>query len=54
MELGQMYADKPKDPPVAPALVFDPTFKPTRGSDSEAIEALQMDRRWQLVLDALM
>ncbi len=51
-----MYADKPKGhPPVAPALLCLAIILQayTGASDDEAIEALVMDRRWQLVLDCL-
>jgi len=54
--LAEMYADKPKGhPPVAPALLCLAIILQayTGASDDEAIEALVMDRRWQLVLDCL-
>ncbi len=55
-ELGAIYADKPKGhPPVAPAqMCLTLILQAYAGSsDDEAIEALQMDRLWQLVLDCL-
>lgn len=55
-ELGAIYADKAKGhPPVAPAQMCLTLILQayTGASDDEAIEALQMDRRWQLVLDCL-
>lgn len=55
-ELAQLYADKPKGhPPVPPAQLALTTIVQayTTASDDEAIEALTMDRRWQLVLDCL-
>lgn len=55
-ELGKLYADSAKgQPPVAPAQLALTTILQayTGASDAEAIEALLMDRRWQLVLDCL-
>lgn len=55
-ELGTIYADHAKGhPPVAPAQMCLTLILQayTGASDDEAIEALQMDRRWQLVLDCL-
>lgn len=55
-ELGKLYADSAKgQPPVAPAQLALTTILQayTGASDAEAIEALLMDRPWQLVLDCL-
>lgn len=55
-ELATVYDDKAKGhPPVAPAQLCLTLILQayTGASDDEAIEALQMDRRWQLVLDCL-
>ncbi len=55
-ELATMYGDKAKGhPPVAPAQLCLTLILQayTGASDDEAIEALSMDRRWQLVLDCL-
>lgn len=55
-ELASLYQDSPRgQPPVAPALLALATIlQAYRGaSDDEVIEASQMDRRWQLVLDGL-
>lgn len=53
-ELSKLYADSTKGhPPVPPAQLALATILQayTGASDAEAIEALMMDRRWQLVLD---
>jgi hypothetical protein len=55
-ELAAMYADRPKgQPPVPPAQLALVTVLQayTGASDAEAVEALLMDRRWQLVADCL-
>jgi transposase len=55
-ELAAMYADKPVgQPPVPPAQLGLATILQayTGASDDEVIEALVMDRRWQLVLDCV-
>lgn len=55
-ELGQGYAASLKgQPPVPPAQLALATILQayTGVSDDEVIEALVMDRRWQLVLDCL-
>lgn len=55
-ELNQMYLDSPVGhPPVPPAQVALTLIIQayTGASDDEAIEAMTMDRRWQLVLDCL-
>jgi transposase len=55
-ELATVYADRPKgQPPVPPAqLALVAVVQAYTGaSDDEAIEALVMDRRWQLVADCL-
>lgn len=55
-ELSKLYADSPKGhPPVPPAQLALTTILQayTGASDAEAIEALSMDRRWQLVLDCM-
>lgn len=55
-ELSKMYAEAEKGhPPVPPAqLALTVILQAyTRASDAEAIEALTMDRRWQLVLNCL-
>lgn len=56
VELGTLYADSPfGQPPVPPAKLALVTILQayTGVSDDEALEALVMDRRWQLVLDCL-
>ncbi len=55
-ELSKMYAEALKgQPPVPPAqLALTLILQAyTKASDAEAIEALTMDRRWQLVIDCL-
>lgn len=55
-ELNKIYAEANKGkPPVPPAKLALVTILQayTGASDAEAIEALIMDRRWQLVLDCL-
>jgi hypothetical protein len=55
-ELGTIYADsRLGHPPVPPAKLALATILQayTGASDEEAIEAMVMDRRWQLVLDRL-
>lgn len=55
-ELAKLYAAQAKGhPPVSPAQLALTTILQayTGASDAEAIEALTMDRRWQLVLDCL-
>jgi Transposase DDE domain/Transposase domain (DUF772) len=55
-ELATCFADSPRgQPPVPPAQLALATILQayTGASDDEAIEALVMDRRWQLVLDCL-
>lgn len=55
-ELNQMYQDSPVgQPPVPPAQIALTMLVQayTGASDDEAIEAMTMDRRWQLVLDCL-
>ncbi len=55
-ELASLYQDSPRgQPPVAPALLALATILQayTGASDDEVIEASQLDRRWQLVLDCL-
>ncbi len=55
-ELSKLYADSPKGhPPVPPAQLALTTILQayTGASDAEAIEALLMDRRWQLVVDCI-
>ena len=55
-ELAGLYQDSPRgQPPVAPALLALATILQayTGASDDEVIEASQLDRRWQLVLDCL-
>lgn len=55
-ELAQIYANTSKgQPPVPPAQLALVTIVQayTGASDDEAIEALTMDRRWQLVADCL-
>jgi len=55
-ELASLYQESPRgQPPVAPALLALATILQayTGASDDEVIEASQMDRRWQLVLDCL-
>ncbi|OYD86685.1 hypothetical protein CDG77_33640 [Nostoc sp. 'Peltigera membranacea cyanobiont' 213] len=56
VELSKLYADSAKGhPPVSPAQLALTTILQayTGASDAEAIEALVMDRRWQLVLDCM-
>lgn len=53
-ELSQMYAETDKGhPPIPPAQLALTTIlqADTGASDAEAIEALTMVRRWQLVVD---
>ena len=55
-ELASLYEESPRgQPPIAPALLALATILQayTGASDDEVIEASQMDRRWQLVLDCL-
>ncbi len=55
-ELAQVFRDSPRgQPPVPPAqLALATILQAYAGvSDDEVIEALTMDRRWQLVLDCL-
>jgi hypothetical protein len=55
-ELATIFADSPKgQPPVSPAQLALVSILQayTGASDAEAIEALSMDHRWQLVLDCL-
>jgi hypothetical protein len=55
-ELAQIFRDSPRgQPPVPPAQLALATILQayTGVSDDEVIEALTMDRRWQLVLDCL-
>src|SRR5215472_6525743 len=55
-ELARAYVDSPKgQPPVPPAQLAVATILQAyaRVSDDEVIEAMVMDRRWQLVLDCL-
>jgi hypothetical protein len=55
-ELAQAYVDSPKgQPPVPPAQLALATILQAymRVSDDEVIEAMVMDRRWQLVLDCM-
>ena len=55
-ELATLYQDSPLgQPPIAPArLALATILQAYMGvSDDEVIEALTMDRRWQLVLDCL-
>src|SRR5215210_517054 len=55
-ELGEIYHDSALGrPPVPPAQLALATILQayTGVSDDEAIEAMVMDRRWQLVLDRL-
>ena len=55
-ELSKMYAEADKGhPPVPPAQLALTTILQayTGASDAEAIEALTMDRRWQLVVNCL-
>ena len=54
--LAEAYADRPKgQPPVPPAQLALATILQayTGVSDDEVIEAMVMDRRWQLVLDCM-
>src|SRR5215210_5084843 len=56
LELAEIYDDvEIGRPPVAPARLALATILQayTGVSDDEAIEAMVMDRRWQLVLDCL-
>jgi hypothetical protein len=56
LELAAMYQDKPVgQPPVPPAQLALATILQayTGASDDEVLEALVMDRRWQLVLDCM-
>jgi Transposase domain (DUF772) len=53
-ELAEAYADKPKgQPPVPSARLALATILQayTGASDDEVVQAMVMDRRWQLVLD---
>ena len=55
-ELATAYTDSPLgQPPVPPAQLALATILQayTQASDDEVIEAMVMDRRWQLVLDCL-
>jgi transposase len=55
-ELATIFRDRPRgQPPIPPAQLVLVTLLQayTGASDEEAIEALLMDRRWQLVLDCL-
>jgi len=55
-ELATLYKDQPQgQPPVPPAQLALATLLQayTQVSDDELIEAITMDRRWQLVLDCL-
>jgi Transposase DDE domain/Transposase domain (DUF772) len=55
-ELAQMYADRPVgQPPVPPAQLGLATILQayTGASDDEVLEAVVVDRRWQLVLDCM-
>jgi len=55
-ELAGMYADKPVgQPPVPPAQLGLATILQAYvgASDDEVLEAVVMDRRWQLVLDCM-
>jgi Transposase domain (DUF772) len=55
-ELAQMYADRPVgQPPVPLAQLGLATILQayTGASDDEVLEAVVMDRRWQLVLDCM-
>jgi hypothetical protein len=55
-ELNKIYADANKgQPPIPPVQLALVTILQayTGVSDAEAIEALVMDRRWQLVLDCI-
>jgi transposase len=55
-ELAAAYADGPKgQPPVPPAQLALATIVQayTGASDDEVIEAMVMDRRWQLALDCM-
>ena len=56
LELAAMYADTPVgQPPVPPAQLGLATILQayTGASDDEVLEAVVMDRRWQLVLDCM-
>jgi len=53
-ELSKLYADSVcGHPPVPPAQLVTILQAYTGASDAEAIEALTMDRRWQLVVNCL-
>lgn len=55
-ELANLFRDTPKGQPPIPRAQLALTIilqAYTGASDDEAIEALQMDRRWQLVVDCL-
>src|SRR5882724_7782633 len=55
-ELAEAYVDSPKgQPPVPPARLALATILQayTKASDDEVLEAMVMDRRWQLVLDCM-
>jgi hypothetical protein len=55
-ELASLYQDNPRgQPPIPPAQLALATLLQayTGASDDEVIEAMVMDRRWQLVLDCL-
>src|SRR6266851_4919115 len=55
-ELASLYQDSPRgQPPIPPAQLALATLLQayTGASDDEVIEAMVMDRRWQLVLDCL-
>ena len=55
-EMSKMYAEASKGhPPVPPAQLALTVIRQayTKASDAEAIEALTMDRRWQLVVGCL-
>ena len=54
--MSKMYAEASKGhPPVPPAQLALTVIRQayTKASDAEAIEALTMDRRWQLVVGCL-
>ncbi len=53
-ELSKMYAKAVTGHPPVPQLALTVILQAyTKASDAEAIEALTMDRRWQLVVDCL-
>jgi hypothetical protein len=55
-ELAALYQPSQRgQPPIAPALLAEASLVQayTGASDDEVIEAMTMDRRWQLVLDCL-